>query len=1037
MRDRERNRSRSQRGGERRGNDGRRFPSTERGSVRGDSAVANGHVPPGPIPVPQGPPLIAPVAATIPTLHAVMTGEVKLLTPKGALMELSDGRPIRFLNGLLRRRTADPVMKRLNIGSRLFVKVARIEPGMVLVDNRGIDEKTGQDLDPSNIAAEVEEWVDVPAHLVGRVIGRQGANIRKFCEDSGADLRFDTGPAGPAGVAAPIRGSTGAGGDLAAFLAEAKADNTEAATVAVTPQVDKPQKEAGDDLRSFLAAMRGDGESEEGEDDKEEREIDPEDIEPPKDVERMEAGFASAKHDAIRVEGAVRLTKKHFAELFAFKELPEMVDFKHVGKAEVICIFKSTMDAAVALHGLSSGFADLTEDDCRSSPVFWHAKYGQMKYSKASSIDLPEGRTEGRKPTVVEAAPGADTMRLRVNGDAMEVRKALSAVRELIAELSKQPHFPRQAPTEQDTVERMRIPTTIVGRVVGKGGETIRRLEAESGARIKIFPTPEDQEGATDQELLIRGSLAAVRLAQEKLEPILEGQGKPRRSSSSPDRRRPRSPEVSFAGNSLDDRRGGPERAMGREPLAFHSTGSEAPEARGRARSPSQASSAPSSTTRARRRQEARKAEARAAVSRTVEKSEDLRVKRQRKLDHAAQLAEEAAASWAAAAKGGEDEMSVEEDGPVAPQNMMEDDNSDCAAAFLGRPAATPYGHGRLSRIAVDHPSGLRFATVRLLAGGTISAPESSVMAWVAEVERRFGDRVLPPVQSVLGSDTSSAVPKPAAMVVASAEDEGKRLMYRLVPVDGSAVQFVDISSFAHWRLVDAYVYLVELCTTPASLRHVVPCLHDHRQARQPAAKGDLVVIDGQRPGTSDLGTVLRVVGGRAAAAPPEALVAAASASRLPPAPRRAQRRAVNKDKALREGAAAALESSVLPLLASRLPPGVEALGVGASLDGSFLRVFLRMPVEDAAGAAAGAAAAAGLGAMLGCEIEVLASSSKAPVEKPPDGPKIDKAAGEQIKDKAKKEQLQKKNKKIKKIKEAKPGKKKKKKKKDSSSSST
>ena len=35
----------------------------------------------------------------------------------------------------------------------------------------------------------LQEWLDVPMRLVGRVIGRKGETIRKICEESGAEPR--------------------------------------------------------------------------------------------------------------------------------------------------------------------------------------------------------------------------------------------------------------------------------------------------------------------------------------------------------------------------------------------------------------------------------------------------------------------------------------------------------------------------------------------------------------------------------------------------------------------------------------------------------------------------------------------------------------------------------------------------------------------------------------------------------------------------------------------------------------------------------
>eukprot|EP00438_Fugacium_kawagutii_P029998 Skav225299 [mRNA] locus=scaffold445:94107:96199:- [translate_table: standard] len=69
----------------------------------------------------------------IPTLHSVLTG---------------------YLDGLLRRRP-DEAAK--SVGSTCFVKVVRIEAGMVIVDTKDVDQEVGKDLDPEHEKAEVEE----------------------------------------------------------------------------------------------------------------------------------------------------------------------------------------------------------------------------------------------------------------------------------------------------------------------------------------------------------------------------------------------------------------------------------------------------------------------------------------------------------------------------------------------------------------------------------------------------------------------------------------------------------------------------------------------------------------------------------------------------------------------------------------------------------------------------------------------------------------------------------------------------------------
>ena len=64
--------------------------------------------------------------------------------------------------------------------------------------------------------------------------------------------------------------------------------------------------------------------------------------------------------------------------------------------------------------------------------------------------------------------------------------------------------------------------------------------------------------------------------------------------------------------------------------------------------------------------------------------------------------------------------------------------------------------------------------------------------------------------------------------------------------------------------------------------------------------------------------------------------------------------------------------------LAARLPSGASALGAGCSLDGTFIRFFVRLPEAEKSAESPlqqqAAAAAAAVGALLGCLTEIFAS---------------------------------------------------------------
>ena len=48
-----------------------------------------------------------------------------------------------------------------------------------------------------------------------------------------------------------------------------------------------------------------------------------------------------------------------------------------------------------------------------------------------------------------------------------------------------------QAPKPGETTYEARVPNSMVGLVIGKGGETLRRLTAETGVRVQIAREPE------------------------------------------------------------------------------------------------------------------------------------------------------------------------------------------------------------------------------------------------------------------------------------------------------------------------------------------------------------------------------------------------------------------------------------------------------------------------------------------------------------------------------------------------------------------
>eukprot|EP01136_Pigoraptor_vietnamica_P045637 Opistho-1_new@23828 len=131
---------------------------------------------------------------------------------------------------------------------------------------------------------------------------------------------------------------------------------------------------------------------------------------------------------------------------------------------------------------------------------------------------LPPGATE--KPLVITGEPGC-------------VRAAQDLVREVIepADAYGAPSM-GQAPSfggPTSTFE-IRIPREFVGTVIGHSGETIRRLQADTGCRIQF---QQDIPGAPDRMLTITGPSEGLGRAHQLVDQVIE-ESKQRRASGLP-----------------------------------------------------------------------------------------------------------------------------------------------------------------------------------------------------------------------------------------------------------------------------------------------------------------------------------------------------------------------------------------------------------------------------------------------------------------------------------------------------------------------
>ncbi|XP_046815607.1 far upstream element-binding protein 3 isoform X1 [Vespa crabro] len=143
----------------------------------------------------------------------------------------------------------------------------------------------------------------------------------------------------------------------------------------------------------------------------------------------------------------------------------------------------------------------------------------------------------GAKMVVIQEGPSQEQEKpLRITGDPQKVEYAKQLVYELIAEKEMQ-MFHRgarggdrggnytsdsnfsHASTSNDGVEVL-VPRAAVGVVIGKGGDMIKKIQAETGARVQFQQGREDGPG--DRKCLLSGKHQAVEQARQRIQELID-----------------------------------------------------------------------------------------------------------------------------------------------------------------------------------------------------------------------------------------------------------------------------------------------------------------------------------------------------------------------------------------------------------------------------------------------------------------------------------------------------------------------------------
>ncbi|XP_071701182.1 uncharacterized protein [Rutidosis leptorrhynchoides] len=192
--------------------------------------------------------------------------------------------------------------------------------------------------------------------------------------------------------------------------------------------------------------------------------------------------------------------------------------------------------------GFSSGPTDYGQKPYSSNPV--SSGYGYGNPSK--KIDIPNGRVgviigkggetikylqlqSGAKIQItrdMDADPNSQTRAVELTGSSESIAKAEQLIKDVLAEAESggSGTVSRRLPGQQGGAEQfsMQVPNNKVGLIIGKGGETIKSMQASTGARIQVIPLhlpPGDTR--TERTVQIDGSSDQIEAAKQLVNEVI------------------------------------------------------------------------------------------------------------------------------------------------------------------------------------------------------------------------------------------------------------------------------------------------------------------------------------------------------------------------------------------------------------------------------------------------------------------------------------------------------------------------------------
>lgn len=311
---------------------------------------------------------------------------------------------------------------------------------------------------------------------MGRVIGKQGLNINTIREKSGARIEAED-----------------RSDELCEFRISGRTDSIERAKHMIQELLEKVQQGGGvGGCSGGLISDRGDG-----------RGLgDSDTLEFPVALTGGIIGSRGAKINEVRQQSGARVQVEKLEDIcrVVISGGPEQID-KAKAMIRALADEGQSVQGALDRSG-ASGDSGGAVTDFLEYPL---SLAGGLIGARGAHVNDVRQRSGAR----VQIEKLEDRCRVQLAGTAQQVERA----KELVKILAEEQGGPRRA----DAEELLEVPKAMVGRVIGKGGETIQRLQKDSGARLDV-----DARDASPCCVRISGSRECVQRARYMINEVLE-----------------------------------------------------------------------------------------------------------------------------------------------------------------------------------------------------------------------------------------------------------------------------------------------------------------------------------------------------------------------------------------------------------------------------------------------------------------------------------------------------------------------------------